>query len=392
MNKQELIKLAKQKLNATEMAIFQLMIPQAGVVFLKGRPGTAKSAVLESIANKLNMVYIRMDLTTKDEVDIGLYPYLQVTDKGYSTVAHAVPDWAEMTLDKTKNYLIVFEEINRAKKDIMNAALGLLNERRVGHSFAFQSNVFMAAAGNMGEQDGTDVEELDIAQSSRLINYPWEMDLIKWRDMYADANVHPDIIKFLDHKPTAYHPSITDQPEGVHVCPRTWTNLSKLIVEFYGMDSTIEDYGPLLQASGKYHVGVYAQAMYTYLVDSSRLTVKKLLAGKYKNLDGVSRENRQEVANEIKALNLTTLKDKELKHVKELLLSFKRTQDEDALIGTMYEMVYNQHVKGAGQNTPEYEKYKQVLRTLLLPEFEREKQLVLKKADEVNKTESKDGK
>lgn len=390
MTKQELIKLAKQKLNSIEMVIFQLMVPQAGVVFLKGRPGTAKSAVLESIANKLNMVYIRMDLTTKDEVDIGLYPYLQLTEQGYSTVSHAVPDWAEMTLDKTKFYLIVFEEINRAKKDIMNAALGLINERRVGHSFKFLENVFMAAAGNMGEQDGTDVEELDTAQSSRLINYPWEMDLMKWKEMYADANVHPDILKYLEHKPSSYHPDMKDQTGDVHVCPRTWTNLSKLIVEFHGKDSTIDDYGRLLTSGGKYHVGVLAQQMFSYLNDTKRLTVKRLLKGDYKDLEKFPRENRHEVANEIKALNLLELKPKEKANLKALLLSFKKTQDEDVLVGTIYEIIYNQHVQGAGQSTDNYEKYKEALRELLRPDFNREIEIALTKTKETPKETPKD--
>lgn len=384
MNKQELINLAKQKLNKLEMSIFQLMLPQAGVVFLKGRPGTAKSAVLESIANKLNMVYIRMDLTSKDEVDIGLYPYLQQTDKGYSKVSHAVPDWAEMTLDN-RLYLVVFEEINRAKKDIMNAALGLLNERRVGHSFKFKENVFMAAAGNMGEDDGTDVEELDVAQSSRLISYDWEMDLMTWKEMYADANVHPDILKFLEHQPTAYHPALKDQKDGVHVCPRTWTNLSKLITQWFGKDSTIDDYGTLLRTGGKHHVGVYAQQMFTYLNDSKRLTVKNLLAGKYKELDKYPRENRQEVARELQVVDLRTLKAKEIERVKELLLSFKRTQDEDALIGTMYEIIFNlSRLDVSKQDAEKYEPYRQILQKLFKPEFERELGIVGTKIAELD--------
>jgi len=384
MNKEQLIKLANEKLNKLELSIFRLMLPQAGVVFLKGRPGTAKSAVLESIANKLNMVYIRMDLTAKDEVDIGLYPYLQQTDKGYSKVSHAVPDWAEMTLDD-RMYLIVFEEINRAKKDIMNAALGLLNERRVGHNFKFKENVFMAAAGNMGEADGTDVEELDVAQSSRLISFRWEMDLMTWKQMFADENIHPDILKFLEHKPTSFHPQPKEQTDDVHVCPRTWTNLSKLIVTFFGKDSNIDDYGELLRTEGKFHVGVHAQQMFSYLNDSKRLTVKNLLAGKYKNLDAYPRDNRQEVARELQVINLLTLKEKELANVKKLLLSFKTTQDEDALIGTMYEMIFNvSRLDISQQDNEKYEPYRAILKKLFKPDFERELGIVSKKIEELD--------
>lgn len=389
MNKQELINLAKQKLNPTEMSIFQLMLPQSGVVFLKGKPGTAKSAVLESIANKLDMVYIRMDLTTKDEVDIGLYPYLRKEENGYSTVSHAVPDWAEMTTDKTRNYMIVFEEPNRAKNDIRNAALGLMNEGRIGHSFKFSSNVYMAAAGNMGEEDGTDVEELDTAQSSRLINYPWEMDLLKWREMYADANVHPDILKFLDHKPSAFYPK--DQQEGVHVCPRTWTNLSKLLEQFHGKNSDIDEYGDLLMNSGKYHVGTFAVEMYKFLSDTKRLTVKRLLEGKFKTLDKFTRENRQEVANEIKELNLLDLKNSEIANIKKLLISFKVTQDEDALMGMLHEVVFGIQKTGVYNNRDtdpkSYERYKEIIKSLIYPEFEREKNLIATRTEAPKKDE-----
>lgn len=343
MNKQ-LIETAQKVLNPVELRWFRQMYSQKGVLFIKGRPGIAKSALLQSIANKLGMVFIDIRVPTKDETDLGTYPIVRVTEKGYSVLEHAVPDWADMTKDESKNYLIVFEELNRADKPQRNAALGLLNERFIGHAFKFGTNVFMAATGNLGDEDGTDVEEFDIALSSRLIHKTWKMEgadgLMFWKESYANGRVHPDLLRFLDANPTAFYPAMEKQKDII-ACPRTWTNLSEAIVNWYGMESSVDEFGTFLIEDGKDYVGGHAAAFHKYLIDNKRITLQDVLQGKYRKYDKFHRDNRAAVVNEITALNIAGLPKKELTNIIKFFKSFTESNDNDLLIGSLYDWMYN---------------------------------------------------
>jgi len=174
----DLIKKAEKVLTPKELNYFRVMAGQYQVLFLKGRPGVAKSAIAKQIADKLEAVYIDLRLPTKDEVDLGVYPVIvheEYTNEWNEKIKipivnHAIPDWAWMTRDTSKNYVICFEELNRASQGVTDAALGILLERRVGHNFKFGDNVYMIATGNLGLADGTTVNELDTATKGRLVH------------------------------------------------------------------------------------------------------------------------------------------------------------------------------------------------------------------------------
>jgi len=343
MNKQ-LLEKAIQVLNEVELEIFRTMVAQEGVPFLKGRPGTAKSAILRSIADKLNMEFIDLRLPTMDETDLGVFPV--VRQKGdYPVLAHAVPEWAEMTTDRTKNFLICFEELNRADKPQRNAALGLLNERIIGHSFKFGDNVYMAATGNIGSaEDGADVEEFDTALKSRLIPIHHDLDYTAWKTMFANDNVHPDIIRYLDEKPTDFYPALKDQGQDtdVFVNPRTWTRLSYAIIANFGKGADIDTYGQWLLKSGKYYVGSRAQKLYSFLNENKRLKLSDVLSGRKKDYSKVLRDNRAEVLEELVGKTIASYKKTQFNNVVKFLESF-RGVDSDLLTGKMVDWLTKEH-------------------------------------------------
>ena len=63
------------KLSKREQDYFKLMRGQSGVLFIKAEPGVAKSAIMRSIAQKLDMQYFDVRLSMVDEIDVGLFPY-----------------------------------------------------------------------------------------------------------------------------------------------------------------------------------------------------------------------------------------------------------------------------------------------------------------------------
>lgn len=342
MKNAELARRAKEVLTKTEYRYFTVMNAQYLVPFIKGFPGTAKTSIAESIANKLGMVYVDLRCTTMDETDAGLYPFPVKGPTNITSLSHLPPKWAVAAIENpTINYLFAFEELNRATSAIRNAVMGILLERRVGFELPFGNNVFMIATGNIGEADGTEVEELDAAQRSRFIHFEHKLEYADWVEDYAKGKVHKDIIKFLDAKPAQFYPKPELQKNECPVDPRRWTALSNYIVSNTekGMDSTIDDYDHLLNMVGPNFIGgIYAEFR-KFTMEGRMLTLADVLAGRKKgDYSSVARENRAEVINELKADTQDPLSytKKQTDNLKEFLL-FMRENDHDILAAYMYD-------------------------------------------------------
>ncbi len=214
-------------LSKKETELFMQMRGQSGVLFIQGKPGIAKSAKMRSIAKKMGMLYIDFRLSMVDETDVGMYPKVISRDvDGLETsfLDHVAPLWAfEANRVPT---LIHFEEINRASQHVRNASMQILLERAVGIHFIFNEDVYMVCSGNLGDEDNTDVEELDSALNGRLIHKKFSLDFQEWIDDFAKDNVHPTIVHYLSFSPEQFYPSIKNKDESAYACPRTWTFLS----------------------------------------------------------------------------------------------------------------------------------------------------------------------
>ena len=219
-----------QKLSSIEKRIFRKILPNSGVLFIKGSPGSAKSSILRSIADKMGMLYIDLRLSQLDETDIGLYPD-KIDINGNKYIDHVPPKWAYYTtLVPT---LIAFEELNRCSKYVRNASMQLFMERAIGYDFIFNNNVYMVSTGNLGKEDNTEVEEFDVAQYERLLPMNYSITVKEWVDGYANGRVHSMIIKYLINNPTKLieqSNNLTDK----NASPRTWTQLSDYIITNYG--------------------------------------------------------------------------------------------------------------------------------------------------------------
>jgi hypothetical protein len=220
-----------EKLTNTEAKLWYKMAPQMGVLYLHGKPGVGKTQIVKQLADKLGFAYLDLRLSMLDETDVGLYPRpdsdVNYDDNGnaYYTFSYAVPSWA-LEANK-KPTIIVFEELNRAPLSVRNAALQILLERRIAGSFQFNDNVFFVATGNLGEEDGTDVEEFDTALRNRLIYHPIEENTKEWLNWAEKANVNPLIRDYLyQNSDKIYSIEDAQKASGQFATPRSWEMLS----------------------------------------------------------------------------------------------------------------------------------------------------------------------
>jgi len=296
-------------LTAKERKYFAIMWAKYGVLNITSKPGIAKSAIGRSIANKMDFRYMDIRLSMVDETDVGLYPNVSEVDvdgKKVKCLDFVVPRWA---IEANKQPTIIhFEELNRASQQVRNAALQILLERQIGTDFKFNDNVLMMSSGNLGDEDGTDVEEFDSALNNRLVHIDHTLDFNDWVNDFAKENVHPMLVGYLTAHPEHMYKS-SDNAKG-YATPRSWTMMSEFIVANYGMDSSPREFLPLLREVAAGYVGNSAMKFLQYCEDMMNVSIWDVLNNydKVKNdLKKYNRDKNSELIQNLKEIDINSL-------------------------------------------------------------------------------------
>ena len=285
------MKKEKETKNACESALtprqklyYNIMRTNSGVLHLKGMPGMSKTSQIEAIARKLNYQFIDLRLSMLDETDIGLYPIrkkCEYNNEQIETLDFAVPMWALRSNEKPT--IILFDELARASNNVRNAALQILLERRIGPFFKFNENVHMVVTDNLGDEDGTSIDEFDSALNNRLIHVKFTLTLKEWIDDFAKDRIIPEIISFLEKSPEYFY--FMEKRNGeiieTYATPRTWTFLSDFLKCNYEKDlaSNKEEVIKILKEVGPCYVGPSAaMAFVQYLIDTSDVDLNAYLS------------------------------------------------------------------------------------------------------------------
>ena len=312
-------------LTLKERKYMAIMWAKYGVLNITSKPGIAKSAIGRSIADKMGFRYMDIRLSMVDETDVGLYPNvseIDVTDEnGTRTVKcldFVVPRWA---IEANKQPTIIhFEELNRASQQVRNAALQILLERQIGTDFKFNDNVLMMSSGNLGDEDGTDVEEFDSALNNRLVHINHTLDVKEWVDDFATENVHPMIVSYINTHPEHMYKT-SDNAKG-YATPRSWTMMSEFIVANYGMNSTPREFLPLLKEVAAGYIGNSAMKFVTYCEDMMNINIMDVLNDFERvkaDLKKYNRDKNSELIQSLREMDITKLSDKQLDNCEKFL-------------------------------------------------------------------------
>jgi len=297
-------------LTEREQTYFRIMWAKYGVLYITAKPGVAKSAIARSIADKMGFRYMDLRLSMVDETDVGLFPSVSESD-GVKCLDHVVPRWA---LESNKQPTIIhFEELNRASQAVRNAALQILLERQIGINFAFNDTVLLMASGNLGDEDGTDVEEFDSALNNRLIHYKHVLTTKEWLENFAEKNVHKTISSYIKAHPEQLY-KIADNAQA-YATPRSWTMLSEFITKNYGKDADPRVFLPILKVVAASYVGNSAMKYVQYCEDMLNINIMDVLNDFDRVKDDLKKYNRDknsELIQSLKELDLNKLSDKQV--------------------------------------------------------------------------------
>jgi hypothetical protein len=321
----EILKTRLSKLTDRELLYFLAMWPKSGVLYITSKPGIAKSSIARSIAQKMGFRYMDIRLSMVDETDVGLYPNV-VTVDGFKCLDFVVPRWA---IEANKQPTIIhFEELNRASLPVRNAALQILLERQIGIDFKFNDTVLMMSSGNLGDEDGTDVEEFDNALNNRLIHYSHTLSTDEWIKNFANDNIHSIIISYIKAYPERLYQNPTDNTKA-YATPRSWTFLSDFIIKNFGKNASPREFLPSLRLIADSYIGNSAQRFLQYCEEMVNISIKDIL-DRYdeveKELDKYNRDKNSELIQSLKEFDINKLSDKQIENATKFL---KRVNDDE---------------------------------------------------------------
>jgi len=340
------------QLTDREDLYLNIMKAKSGVLYITAKPGVAKSAIALSIAEKMGYEYIDMRLAMSDETDFK-YPYLMDIEqdgKTFKVSGSAVPEWAFRA--NNKKTIIHFEELNRAPIFVRNAALQILLERQIGE-FKFNDGVLMMASGNLGEEDGTDVEEFDNALNNRLIHFKHTLSVDEWIANFAGEKVHPMIVSYIKSHPEELYRDPVDKSfsdsrsSKAYATPRSWTFLSNFIKSTFSKDGSIngadanpKEFLPMVTRVCHSYIGNSATKFLRYCEDMILININDVI-NRYDeiadDLNKFNRDKKSELIQSLKEIDINKFNKDQFKNVK----CFLKTISDDELTGYLMFVIKN---------------------------------------------------
>lgn len=202
--KMEVEKAVKIYLEKDENGEYRVPLVRQRPLFLVGAPGIGKTAIMEQVAEDLDIALVSYSMThhTRQSA-IGL-PYLKEVEyngKKYTKSEYTMSEIIASVYDVIQNTgkkegILFLDEINCVSETLAPAMLLFLQYKRFGNQQVPEGWV-VVTAGNP-PQFNKSVKEFDVATQDRLKMLPIDADFDCWKEYAYNAGIHPAITAFLE--------------------------------------------------------------------------------------------------------------------------------------------------------------------------------------------------
>lgn len=231
--------------------------------FLLGKPGIGKSYIVHKLKEDLGLKYIiDLRLSQHDETDF------KIPEKKNGFVTWLTSDFIP-TEDNPKYDgpgILFLDELNRASQQTMQAVFQIVLDRAIGTK-KIRDDWKIVAAGNLGHEDKTFVNEMDTALKNRFAFV--EIDQVNLDEFLEEEKQLSKYVKgFLQKQPSKLY---VDDHQYL-ITPRTWTKFSQYLNQYKG--NNIREYALTI---GKALIPAAIAAFNAYLSDFRKLSPKDIL-------------------------------------------------------------------------------------------------------------------
>ena len=204
-------------------------------VFLMGAPGIGKTAIMEQIAQELQIGLISYSMTHHTRQSALGLPFIvrknyggeeySVSEYTMSEIIASIYDLMEGT--GLKEGILFLDEINCVSETLAPSMLQFLQYKTFGcHSVP--GGWIVVTAGNPPEYNNS-VREFDIVTWDRLKRIDVEADYEVWKEYAYARGIHPAVTTYLDIKKDDFYRIETTVDGKSFVTARGWSDLSDMV-------------------------------------------------------------------------------------------------------------------------------------------------------------------
>jgi hypothetical protein len=204
-------------------------------VFLMGPPGIGKTAVMEQIAQELEVALVAYSMTHHTRQSALGLPFItkrtyrgreyDISEYTMSEIIASVYDKEEET--GMRKGILFLDEINCVSETLAPAMLQFLQYKIFGRH-RVPDGWIVVTAGNPPEYNNS-VREFDTVTWDRLKRVDIEPDYAAWKEYAYIKGVHPAVLSYLDIKSDNFYKMETTVDGKNFVTSRGWVDLSDMM-------------------------------------------------------------------------------------------------------------------------------------------------------------------
>ena len=204
-------------------------------IFLMGPPGIGKTAIMEQVAQELNIGLVSYSMTHHTRQSALGLPFIahrtycgmefDVSEYTMSEIIASVYEMMETT--GVREGILFLDEINCVSETLAPSMLQFLQYKVFGRHRVPEGWI-VVTAGNPPEYNNS-VREFDIVTWDRLKRIDVEADYPTWKEYAINKGVHPAVITYLDARKADFYTVESTVDGKAFVTARGWDDLSTMI-------------------------------------------------------------------------------------------------------------------------------------------------------------------
>lgn len=225
-------------LKKDEYGEYRIPVVRQRPIFMLGAPGIGKTAIMEQIAEELNVALVSYSMTHHTRQSALGLPFIRQKQYGHMTYDVSEYTMSEIiasiyeTMEQSgiREGILFLDEINCVSETLAPSMLQFLQYKVFGRH-SVPDGWVIVTAGNPPEYNKS-VREFDVVTMDRLKVLEVEADYATWKAYATDHNVHGAILNFLELKKEFFYHIETTVKGRIYVTARGWEDLSEIITMY----------------------------------------------------------------------------------------------------------------------------------------------------------------